>query len=133
MKRVVFLALTVSVFAGLIMAAEQAPKATLLLKNGIVITMEKDRVDQAIAIRANTIMWSGKNSAADKYRGTDTKVIDLNGAYVYPGFIDSHAHVIGLGQSRMEMDLRGATDISSVLSRVRRWVGQSKEGDWIYG
>ena len=132
MKIYISLALIVWVFGGIVMAAEPS-KATLLLKNGVVITMEKDRVDQAIAIQANTILWSGKNSAADKYRGPQTKVIDLNGAYVYPGFIDSHAHVIGLGQSRMEMDLRGASDMSSVLSRVRRWIAQSKEGDWVYG
>ena len=68
--------------------------ADLILKNGTVYTVDADRSwAESVAIRGKRIAYVGNNKEAESYIGPDTKVIDLKGKMVLPGFIDSHAHV----------------------------------------
>ncbi|HEY4492400.1 MAG TPA: amidohydrolase, partial [Acidobacteriota bacterium] len=62
-----------------------------------------------------------------------TKVIDLKGAYVYPGLIDSHAHIISLGGRRVEIDLLGTENKESIVRMVADGVAKAKKGEWIAG
>ncbi|HZY37037.1 MAG TPA: amidohydrolase [Mucilaginibacter sp.] len=69
------------------------PKASLVLKNGNIVTIKSkgDRA-QAIAIKDGNILAVGTNEAIQGYIGADTKVIDLKGKTVVPGFNDVHMH-----------------------------------------
>src|SRR5262247_3461295 len=51
---------------------------------------------EAIAVRGSRIIFVGSLGDAQKYRGPQTQVIDLQGATVIPGLVDSHTHVAGL-------------------------------------
>ncbi|MBN1979904.1 MAG: amidohydrolase [Chitinivibrionales bacterium] len=67
--------------------------ATLVLKNGVVYTMDKkNAISSAIAIVNDRIRYVGTDCGARHYIGKDTKVIDLAGKMILPGFIDSHIH-----------------------------------------
>lgn len=108
--------------------------ADLVLKNGAVITMEASQPKAtAIAIGADRIVWIGESSKAQKWIGPNTKVIDLQGAFVYPGFIDSHAHVAGLGDSRTKLDLVGTADKQSIVKMVQQAALTTAKGEWIRG
>lgn len=77
-------------------------EATLVLKNGIVYTMEKNHPSaEAVAVKDGKIIFVGSNAKADKYVGKNTKVIDLKGKMVSPGFLDGHTHVPGLWTSKL--------------------------------
>jgi hypothetical protein len=75
-------------------AAEQA-KADIVLRNGKIYTADKERsIRQAIALRGNTIVAVGADADVTDLIGSSTKVIDLGGKLVLPGFIDTHIHPI---------------------------------------
>jgi predicted amidohydrolase YtcJ len=83
-------------------AATAAPEAAadtaadLVFKNGEIQTMTaEDDVAQAVAVRDGVIVYVGDDAGAEAYVGTGTQVIDLNGQYMTPGFVDGHIHEPG--------------------------------------
>lgn len=70
--------------------------ATYVLKNGAIYTMnEALDVVSAIAVRGSEIVYVGDDAGADAYVGAETKVVDLGGKMVTPGFINGHDHIVG--------------------------------------
>lgn len=70
--------------------------ADVIYYNGQILTMEPDQpVAEAIAIRGEIILAVGSQADVFALKGDGTKLIDLQGATMTPGFIDSHAHRIG--------------------------------------
>src|SRR5262245_48191997 len=50
---------------------------------------------EAVAVRGSQVIFAGSLRDAEKYRGPQTRVIDLQGATVIPGLVDSHTHIVG--------------------------------------
>ena len=74
--------------------------ADLVLHNATFITMDAAKpIASALAIRGDRILWVGDEPEKSALIGPETTVLDLKGAYVYPGFIDSHAHIFYSGIS----------------------------------
>lgn len=68
-------------------------KPDLVLKNGSVYTVDRDRSwAQAVAIADDKIVFVGSNTEIEPFIESDTVVIDLAGKMVLPGFIDAHGH-----------------------------------------
>jgi hypothetical protein len=121
---------------GLLSSGAQAgpPPADLVLKNGIVHTVAaKAPRAEAIAVRAGRIVAVGATAEIDPLVGPKTRVIDLAGRAVVPGFQDSHAHVLGIGFARMNVDLTGAASFAEVVSRVRAAAQGRPAGQWLMG
>ena len=109
-------------------------QADLVLTNGTIITMDPNLARaEAIAVRGDKIVWIGKDSDASKWIGSSTKVIGLKNSYVFPGLIDSHAHILGLGTSRVSVDLVGAPDLNTALKRVQDQIAKTPKGQWVFG
>lgn len=71
-------------------------QASLVLKNGVIYTMDdQDRVATAVAVKDDEIIYVGDDSGIKAYLGPQTKVIDLAGKMVAPGFVDGHIHACG--------------------------------------
>jgi len=101
----------------------------VIFHNGVVLTMEKTQPRaEAVAIRHDRILVVGDNERVLALRGRTTRVVDLGGRTVMPGFIDSHAHWIGDGwmvglhaYTAMEAALqRGWTSINEQFVDQRR-------------
>jgi predicted amidohydrolase YtcJ len=111
-----------------------AQPADLVLRNGKIVTMDAGGATaQAIAIRGDRISDVGTDVAADRWVGPKTKVIDLHGMLVIPGFIEGHGHFTGVGEFRMGLDLREARTWDDIVAQVGRAVKQAKPGEWIIG
>lgn len=96
-------------------------RADLILHGGRVITMsepEPDPAPTAVAIAAGRILYVGNDRSALALAKEGARIIDLKGAVVTPGFIDSHCHLYGLGQSLAEIDLRGTTSPAQICALV---------------
>jgi len=66
-------------------------------------------------------------------RGPRTRVVDLEGAAVLPGFNDAHAHVVYYGLTRFAADLTGARGIDDILARLEQHANKLKPGEWLQG
>jgi predicted amidohydrolase YtcJ len=110
------------------------PKAELVLTNGVVYTAEaKPATVEAVAIHGGRISAAGTSKAVAKRVGPKTRVIDLQGRAVVPGFEDSHAHVLGIGFARIDANLMGTKTFSEVVEKVAAAVRDRRPGEWVLG
>ena len=114
--------------------APQTTSADIVFKNGNVYTAnDKAPRAEAIAVKADKIVFVGSNADAQKYVGQGTRVVDLKGNTVLPGFTDSHQHLSGVGLREMTLNLEGTTSLEDFLAKVKARVDQAKPGDWVTG
>src|SRR6185436_18131211 len=75
-------------------ARSDEPKpADLILRNGLVYTVDPtNTLTEAVAIRDGKILAVGATKLVMKLKGKETRVIDLKGNFVLPGFNDNHVH-----------------------------------------
>ena len=108
--------------------------ADIVLKNGNVYTAN-DRAPkaQAIAVKADRIVYVGTKAGAQKFIGAQTRVVDLHGNTVLPGFTDSHQHLSGVGFREMTLNLEGTTSLDDLLAKLKARVDQAKPGQWVTG
>jgi predicted amidohydrolase YtcJ len=111
--------------------------ADLVFINGNVITVDhKDRICEAVAVKAGKILSVGSNNEIEKLVGEQTRVIDLEGRTLTPGMIDVHGHFAMGGTSYLfVLDLRypKVTSIAQVLEMIDERVAVSELGKWIQG
>src|SRR6266851_8544878 len=86
---------------------------------------------EALAIRGDGIVFVGNAHEAQAYRGPKTRVIDLGGATVLPGLVDSHTHVVGLGETQSQVDLVGIATEAEAVERVAAFARGVPKGQWI--
>jgi Predicted metal-dependent hydrolase with the TIM-barrel fold len=105
-------------------AVNQDTTADYVLKNGVIQTMVSENdVAEAIAVKGNVIVYVGTNSGVEKYTDKDTKVIDLKGAMVTPGFMDGHIHPPAEFVTKLfEINLSGATAKEEYLKIIKKFV-----------
>jgi predicted amidohydrolase YtcJ len=126
--------LCVGVNALVLTTASAAEIADLVIINGSVYTVARpNRVVTAVAIRHGLVWKLGSDAEIVHWVGATTTTVDLHGATAFPGFKDSHAHLLDLGLARMQVDLEGAADFDEVVKRVQPAVAASRSGDWIVG
>ena len=111
-----------------------AEAADLVLKNAVVHTVDaKQPRAEAVAVRANRIIAVGSTADVQAFVGPKTRVLDLRGRTVVPGFDDSHAHMLGIGFARLDVDLVGTRSYAEVVERVARAVKGRPAGEWVRG
>ena len=108
--------------------------ADLVLRNGSIATVDEGRpVAQAIAIRGDRIAAVGSENDIKPHMGASTRVIDLHGGLAVPGFIESHAHLGGIGEAKMQLELMGAQSWDEIVALVRAAAQKTPPGQWILG
>ncbi|HHM24001.1 MAG TPA: amidohydrolase, partial [Bacteroidetes bacterium] len=112
----------------------QRRTADLVLMHGKVVTVDENLPEaQAIAVQGDRILAVGSDQEIQRYIRRQTKVIDLNGALAIPGFIDGHAHFMGLGRAKMQLDLTRAKNWDEIVAMVAEAAKKARPGEWITG
>jgi predicted amidohydrolase YtcJ len=115
-------------------SAPAPPTPDLLLLNANVITMAPGQpAAEAIAVSHDRIAWVGTGADARRLYPGATRVLDLHGATVLPGIIDSHTHLVELGKSLLQLNLKDVPSDKEAVERVKRRVATAKPGEWILG
>jgi predicted amidohydrolase YtcJ len=110
------------------------PKADVVLTNGVIYTAEsKPATVEAVAINGGRISAVGTSQTVAQLVGPKTRVMDLGGRAVFPGFEDSHAHVLGIGFAHVDVNLTGAKTYHDVVERMAEATRSHKAGEWIAG
>ncbi len=108
--------------------------ADLIVKGGTIYTMnKKSPTAEAIAVKGDTILFSGSLKEVEQYQDENTRIIDLKGATLTPGFIESHGHIMGLGESELNLDLTTIKSYDEMVEKVREAVAKAQPSQWILG
>lgn len=120
---------------GLVPGCKAAPEGNmvdLVLVNGKVWTGVAARPwAEAVAVRDGKIFAAGKTSELRTLAGAGTKLVDLGGSLVLPGFIDSHTHFLAGGFALKSIQLRDAKDRADFIARVAAKARELGPGRWI--
>jgi predicted amidohydrolase YtcJ len=106
--------------------------ATLVLRRGKIITVDRDfSIAEAMAIDGHSILHVGSSAEMQPFIGPETRVIELHGACVIPGLIDTHAHMDREGLRDLFPSLTGAQSVREVVDIVAREVATRPPGEWL--
>jgi len=111
-----------------------AQQADLVLQNGVIYTGARalGRVE-ALAIQGERIVAAGTRKQIQRWIGPKTRILDLQGRFVMPGFNDAHVHLGGAGRGKLTVDLTGARSLAEMQERIRARLPEFAPGQWIVG
>jgi predicted amidohydrolase YtcJ len=115
-------------------ADAQTPSATLAIVNGHVVTVDSAKPEaEAVAMAGDRILAVGTNAEVRRLVTSRTQVIDAQGRLVIPGFIEGHGHLLGLGDTKRQLDLTTARTWNDIVARVAAAARAMPRGTWIIG
>jgi predicted amidohydrolase YtcJ len=118
--------------AALAAGTAQGQTATLILLNGRIWTENPRQPEsEAIAIDGNRIIAVGSSAALRKLAAPGSRVIDLGGRRVVPGFNDAHVHLLGGGDALVSVQLRDAGSAEEFRRRIGDYAQTLPKGAWI--
>ena len=114
-------------------AAAPGPSAETLYTGGTILTMvgERPTTVESLAVAGGRIVHAGPLKSAP--RSASTRVVNLQGRTLLPGFIDTHGHFIYFGKNLIDADLFGATTIEEIVRRMQEQARKVGPGEWIVG
>jgi predicted amidohydrolase YtcJ len=114
-------------------SARVAP-ADIIIVHAKIYTMDEKRPwAQSLATRKGKIVAVGTDEEVGRLRGIGTKFIDAGGKLVLPGLTDCHIHFIDGGFSLKRANLEDAKDVSEIQGRLRAYLEQHPDEQWILG
>ena len=129
----IYLLLFSAIFAWACASGPENPADSVYL-NGIIYTVdEANPKAQAVAVKDGLILAVGSTEEIQAFVGKSTEVIDLQGKAMTPGIIESHAHLMGIGYNKLEIDLMGVKTYDELIQKVAEAAATAKPGDWITG
>jgi len=106
----------------------------LALVGAAVRTLDPDRPSAtALAVSDGVIVAVGEDAEIRELAGASTEVLDLDGAAVVPGLIDSHLHPFLGAEGARGADLMGVTSLDEVRRRVAQERARCAPGEWVLG
>ncbi len=109
-------------------------KADLILARGRIRTLGQTglKPHTHLAVAGGKVIAVGGREVSG-LRGPRTRVVDLRGSAVLPGFNDAHAHVVYYGLTRFSANLDAVRGIDDILDRLKEHAFQLKPGEWLQG
>jgi predicted amidohydrolase YtcJ len=121
-------------------AQDQPAKADVIFTHGNVYTgvvdassMGAGKRSEAIAVRGDRILLVGTRDDVMKTKAPDTKIVDLDGHFVMPGFNDAHMHLASAGFEKLNVDMVGVKTLDEFRERLRAKVQAAAPGEWVVG
>lgn len=122
------------IFLTLLSACGSAEQADIVFTNGKIYTVNPDQPwAEAVAVREERIVAIGTAAEVNSWIGNETEVVDLEGSFAMPGFIEGHGHFLGLGESLMNLNFLKSRSWQEIIDAVAAEVQQKKPGEWITG
>ena len=110
----------------------QKKAADLLVFNATIYTIDEQfSVQRAMAVKDGRIVGTGSNVAIRDHFSA-LKEFDAKGKFIYPGFIDAHAHFLGYGLQLQTIDLTGTKSWQECLDLVQQY-GATHQTGWLLG
>jgi predicted amidohydrolase YtcJ len=104
----------------------------LIIKGNIITVVNQKPRAEAIGIKDEKIVSVGTVKEVEQDAGKTTKMLDLKGKTVLPGFMDSHAHPMGTGKNRLGVDLSSVKTVGEALEKIKRRVKKTSPGNLVF-
>jgi len=116
----------------LLLSCSEKKKADLFVYNATIYTVDSAfTTAEAMVIKDGKILELGTKADLEKNYDSKEK-LDAEGKFIYPGFIDAHAHFIGYGNSLQRVNLVGTESWDEVIERTKQFATEHPNG-WILG
>lgn len=113
-------------------SCSQKQKVDLLVYNATIYTVDSSfSKAEAMAVKDGKIVAVGKTTELEKEFDAKEK-LDAQGKFIYPGFIDAHAHFAGYGNSLQRVNLVGTDNWEEVIERTKKFAAENPDG-WLLG
>jgi predicted amidohydrolase YtcJ len=135
------LALTATILLTALVHAQQDSPTTIYIHGNILTGTHLRPNDPsttpatvtALAIANGKIVAAGTDADVLKTKTGETKIIDLNGAFVMPGFNDAHTHIASAGQQKLSIDLDNTKSLAEMQQRIKTFAATAKSNSWLQG
>lgn len=109
----------------------RAPPMRIFIR-GVVWT-GRGRTAEAFAVRGGRFLRVGTSAQIAALAGPGAETVDLNHAFVVPGFIDNHVHLLSGGFNLASINLRAAASPEAFTQRLAAFAARAPKGRWILG
>ncbi|MCP1727251.1 putative amidohydrolase YtcJ [Natronospira proteinivora] len=111
----------------------QTPQADLLIHGAPVWSADMEGEADAVAVRGERILAVGQYEELKAHRGDDTRVIEVDGGRIVPGFIDNHTHFNRAGELLLGINLLSVADDEGLRRELSAAHERMPEESWITG
>lgn len=122
-------------FAGILYSCqeEQSVQGDLIVYGGNIYTVAESENPEAVVSKDGKILFVGSKTEAMKFKGDSTQLLNLEGKTMTPGLIESHAHIMGVGYNRLNIDLMQVKSYEELIQKVEEVAANTPKGEWILG
>lgn len=122
----------IAIITILLFSCNAKEKADLLVYNATIYTVDSSfSTAEAMVVKDGKIIATGKMADLEETYSAKEK-IDAAGKFIYPGFIDAHAHFVGYGMSLRTVNLVGTNSWDEAIEKVKQFATENPDG-WITG
>ena len=105
----------------------------IFLNAAVYKVTDSDPWATAVAIKNDLIIFVGDDTDVKDYISNETRVIDLNGKMLMPGFQDSHVHPVDSGMTYNQCAVFDLPVLDDLLKAIKRCVEDKPDAKWIVG
>ena len=88
---------------------------------------------RAVAVKDGRFIYVGDTAGAEALAGDNTVILSLEGAAMYPGFVDGHAHLAGIGARELTLNLEGIVSLEALKASIADWRAAHTDAQIIVG
>lgn len=134
MRTLIYFLVYIFFFTFLGSCKKEGTYADVIFINGNIYTVDSlNPSASVIAVSNHRIIGLGDKNIIEKYKNTETKIIDLKNSFVMPGFIEGHGHFGGFGEGLQNLNFLHSKSWEEVIKLVEEKVKTAKPGEWIVG
>lgn len=139
-----------TIFAGLILAlcackpspvANDSPAplskpdrtSLTVFSGGTIYTGKGMQTVETVTVDSEGLIVALSPPTSQDWDNSEIRQIDLNGGFMYPGFVDGHAHLLGIGQRELTLNLEGTASIGELVTRIESELVGLPAGQIVYG
>jgi hypothetical protein len=113
-------------------AATSAPDMTVFT-GGTIYTGNGMETVEAVTVDDNGRIVAVSPPSSQDWDDSDVTLVDLDGAVMFPGFVDGHAHLLGIGERELTLNLEGTASIGELVTRIESELQGRPEGQVLFG
>jgi hypothetical protein len=125
------LGFSIALLAGITTDASAQPPDLIVAASRVWTGDDARPSAEAVAIAGDRILAVGSRAEILALRGPDTRVLDMPGRFVAPGFIDNHTHFASAGNLLLNVNLLEVSDEAALVRRVREARDRLPQGAWL--